>query len=106
MSLNWRDVATFYTHEIRAALRERTIVLNPFLIPIFMYPLLLCAMFTGITFVVGQTEGVVSQIMARDSTGRHQAFYDLLAKQEKVKTIRDSGASVDDIIGDIEAEGL
>jgi sodium transport system permease protein len=106
MSLNWRDVAVFYKYELKGALRERSIVLNSLLIPIFMYPLLLWAMFTGITFVVGQTEGIVSRVMVRDSTGHHEALKDLIAKQEKVKLVPDSGGTADEIAREIEAERL
>jgi sodium transport system permease protein len=55
--LNWRDVGVLYGREMRAALREKAIVLNSLFIPVFLYPLLLWAAFTGITFVMGQTEG-------------------------------------------------
>jgi sodium transport system permease protein len=44
---------------MRAALREKAIVLNSFLIPVFLYPLILWAAFSGMTFVMGQTEGFV-----------------------------------------------
>ncbi len=57
--LNWREVGVLYAREMRAALRERAIVLNSLLLPIFLYPLLLWAAFSGITFVMGQTEGFV-----------------------------------------------
>lgn len=57
--LNWREVGVLYAWEMRAALRERAIVLNSLLLPIFLYPLLLWAAFSGITFVMGQTEGFV-----------------------------------------------
>ena len=55
--LNWRDVGVLYGREMRAARREKAIVLNSFFIPVFLYPLLLWAVFSGITFVMGQTEG-------------------------------------------------
>ena len=57
--LNRRDVGVLYAREMRAALREKTIVLNSLFIPVFLYPLLLWAAFSGITFVMGQTEGFV-----------------------------------------------
>lgn len=57
--LNWRDVSVLYARELRAALREKAIVLNSLFIPVFLYPLLLWAIFSGITFVMGQTEGFV-----------------------------------------------
>ena len=39
--LYWRDVWVLYAREMRAALREKTIVLNSLFIPVFLYPLLL-----------------------------------------------------------------
>jgi len=83
MSLYWRDVATFYRYEIRAALRERSIVINTLLIPIFMYPFLLWAMFTGITYVVGQVEGLTSRVVLDDQTGRRDDLKQILVKDEK-----------------------
>ena len=55
--LNWRDVGVLYGREMRSALREKAIVLNSLFIPVFLYPLLLWAGFSGITYVTGQTEG-------------------------------------------------
>ncbi len=83
MALNWRDVVTFYSYEFRAALRERSIVINTLLIPIFMYPFLLWAMFTGITYVVGQVEGLTSRVVIDDQTGRLDEFRQLVVKDEK-----------------------
>ncbi|MFB3904901.1 MAG: ABC transporter permease [Acidobacteriota bacterium] len=85
MSLNWRDVATFYRYELRAALRERSIVINTLLIPIFMYPFLLWAMFTGITYVVGQVEGLTSRVVIDDQTGHGDDFRKILARDEKCR---------------------
>src|ERR1017187_6704896 len=59
--LYWRDVWVLYAREMRAALREKTIVLNSLFIPVFLYPLLLWAAFSSITFVMGQTEGFISR---------------------------------------------
>ncbi len=52
-----------YVREMRSALREKAIVLNSILIPVFLYPFLLWAAFTGLTFVMGQTEGFVSRVL-------------------------------------------
>ncbi len=95
MSLDWRDVAVFFRYEMLAALRERSIVINTILIPVFMYPLLLWAMFTAITYVVGQTEGLTSRIVFQDQTGQHQALRTLIAKQENAE-IRDARANVEE----------
>lgn len=59
--LSWHAVGVLYAREMRAALREKAIVLNSIFIPVFLYPLLLWAAFSGITFVMGQTEGFVSR---------------------------------------------
>jgi sodium transport system permease protein len=47
---------------MRAALRERSIVVNSILIPVLLYPLLIWLLYTGMTFVSGQTEGVRSRV--------------------------------------------
>ncbi len=95
MSRDWRDVAVFYRYELLAALRERSIVINTILIPVFMYPLLLWAMFTTITYVVGQTEGLTSRIVFQDQTGQHQALRTLIAKQENAE-IRDARTAIEE----------
>ena len=46
--LNWREVRVLYGREMRAALREKAIVLNSLFIPVFLYPLLLWAALSGI----------------------------------------------------------
>jgi sodium transport system permease protein len=64
--LNWREVGILYRREMRAAFREKTILLNSILLPIFLYPLLLWVAFTALTFVQGQTEGVRSRLVVKD----------------------------------------
>jgi sodium transport system permease protein len=60
--LNWRQVAVLYQREMRGAFREKTIVINSILIPIFLYPFLLWVAFTGMTLIIGQTEDVRSRV--------------------------------------------
>lgn len=57
-----RDLRVLYVRELRSALRERSIVVTGVLIPIFLYPFLLWAMFTALSFVEGQSEGFVSRV--------------------------------------------
>lgn len=57
-----REVTTLVFAEMKMAFRDRTILVNSILIPIFLYPFILWAMFTGISFVQGQTEGMVSRV--------------------------------------------
>lgn len=63
--LSLTDVGILYAREMRAALRERSIVVNSILIPIVLYPFLMWAMLTGVTLVQGQTEGFVSRVVVR-----------------------------------------
>jgi sodium transport system permease protein len=61
-----RDLRVLYVRELRSALREKSIVVNGILLPIFMYPFLMWAMFTAFTFVEGQSEGFVSRVAVPD----------------------------------------
>ncbi|HTL59779.1 MAG TPA: ABC transporter permease [Candidatus Limnocylindrales bacterium] len=67
----WRQVWILYLREMRAAFREKTIVLNSILIPIFLYPFLMWAVFTGFTFVMGQTQGFASRVLVTDWPANH-----------------------------------
>lgn len=70
--MNWTHIRILYLRELRSALRERTIVVNSILMPIFLYPLLLWFMFTGITFVQGLSEGRVSRVALFDAASAVQ----------------------------------
>ena len=72
--MNSRDIWTLYTRELRSALRERSIVVNSILIPILLYPLLIWLLYTGITFVSGQNEGLQSRVMLAGLPPEHQAL--------------------------------
>ena len=37
--MNWNDVWILYRRELRSALRERAIVVNSILMPLFLYPM-------------------------------------------------------------------
>jgi len=57
-----QDILTLYRCEMKSALRDRSIVIHSILIPVFLYPLLLWAMFMGITFVQGQQESLSARV--------------------------------------------
>jgi sodium transport system permease protein len=69
--LNWKDVRVLYLREIRSALRDRTIVTNSVLLPIFLYPVLIWLAYTGVTFISGQNEELKSRIMLKDLPAAH-----------------------------------
>lgn len=62
MDLRWQDVRLFYLREVRAALRERGVVVNSILIPLLLYPVLLWVAFLALTFAQGQEERFVSRV--------------------------------------------
>jgi len=61
--LNWRDVGVLFAREMRSALREKSIVLNSILIPVCLFPFLLWAIFSGIMYMEGRTQGFVSRVV-------------------------------------------
>jgi len=83
--LNWRDVGVLYGREMRAALREKAIVINSLLIPIVLYPLVLWATFSGITFVMGQTEGFVCRAAVSGWPAAHPKLRLTLEHDEKLE---------------------
>ena len=69
--MNWKDIRTLYVRELRSALRERGIVVNSIIIPIVLYPLLMWFIFTGVTYVSGQTAELTSHVMLRNLPAAH-----------------------------------
>jgi sodium transport system permease protein len=80
---NAADVRLLYIRELRSALRERNIVINSILLPIFLYPLLLWLVYTGISFVGGQTEGFTSRVAIRNLPTEHASFRKELESDER-----------------------
>lgn len=90
--MNWSEIGILYRRELRSALRERMIVVNGILIPIFMYPILLWAAFTGVTFVQGINEGFVSRIAVENAPpAAHRALLDTLRGLDDVELIGVTG---------------
>jgi sodium transport system permease protein len=79
-----RQVWVLYRHEVRCALRERSVLVGSILIPLVMYPLLLWALFAGSSFVAGQAERLTSRVAVQGLPERHRALADSLAARERV----------------------
>src|SRR4051794_2966311 len=58
--MNFTDIKILYVRELRSALRDRSIVTNSILLPIFLYPLIMWLLYTGLTFISGQNEEMKS----------------------------------------------
>lgn len=95
---NGTDIRLLYVRELRSALRERNIVINSILLPIFLYPVMLYLMYTGISFVGGQTQGFRSRVMLKDLPVEHPLLKKELEKnpQIELKTSRNPGADIRD----------
>ncbi|MFQ5656045.1 MAG: ABC transporter permease [Candidatus Methylomirabilales bacterium] len=91
--MSWRDARTLYLFEIRAALRERTIVINSILIPILLYPFILWVTFTGLIFVQGQTERFVSRVVINDLPKDHDGLLSQLQEEEQVEVLPSRAAT-------------
>lgn len=63
--MNWHDIWTLYASDLRAALRERTIVVNSILIPLLLYPVLIFLVITAITLIQARSEGFLSRVEIR-----------------------------------------
>ena len=60
--MDLRSTRILYLRELRSALRERSVVVNGILMPIFLYPLLLWGMFSALSFVQGLNDGVTARV--------------------------------------------
>jgi len=103
--MNSRDIWVLYTMELRSAFRERAIVVNSILMPIFLYPVLLWVMFSAMTFVQGLNEGFTSRIgVGGDVPTVHAELLDSLEAKPNVELSR--GLEEDAAIEEIRAGEL
>jgi len=84
---SWREVWLLYTRELRSAFRERSIVVNSVLLPILLYPFIIWLMLTGVTFVMGLSEGLVSRIAVLDPPAAHRGLGDELEAEDGVELV-------------------
>lgn len=92
---NASDIRLLYWRELRSALRERNIVINSILLPIFLYPLLLWLAYTGVSFVMGQTESYRSRIMIQDLPAQHAFLRSELQGDSQIEMAMSKDAAED-----------
>ena len=95
--MDWNDIWILYRHELRSALRERAIVVNSIIMPLFLYPVMLWVMFTGIVFVAGLAERTNSRLVILDSPSAHPALTDTLQARTSLE-IREDVISPDSAV--------
>ena len=96
--MNPTEIRLLYVRELRSALRERAIVVNGILMPVFLYPVLLWVMFTGITFVEGLNQGFTSRVVVEGSLPpAHASLLDSLVASKEILVLgRESEAGEDE----------
>jgi sodium transport system permease protein len=80
-------IPTLYLKELRSALRERSIVVNSVLLPVFLYPVMLWTLFTAFTFVEGMAEGARSRVVVLGLPAAHRELLDSLAALPAVQLV-------------------
>jgi sodium transport system permease protein len=98
--LNWSAVRQLYLAELRAALRERAIVVNSLLMPALLYPVLLWLLFNGIMFVQGQAEGMVSRVYVSTLPSEHRGLLAQLAAEPKIEILDSPELDVEEALGE------
>jgi sodium transport system permease protein len=96
------DIRILYIREIRSALRERNIVFNTILMPVFLYPMLLWIGYTGITFVFGQTEGFISKVVVNGDVAVSGAFESMLREDDQISLVSAAEPVADVREGDVD----
>ena len=81
------EVRVLYVKEMRSALRERSIALNSVLIPVFLSPVMLWFIFTGLTFAEGMAEGTRSRVTVFDLPAEHQEVLDSLRANASLEVV-------------------
>ena len=81
------DIRLLYRRELRSALRERNIIVNSILIPIFLYPAILWVAYSGISFVAGQSEQMPSRVTLADLPDEHAAFRETLESERTLQLL-------------------
>lgn len=90
--MNWDAVRVLYLRELRSAMRERTIVVNSILMPIFLYPVMLWVMFSAFSFIQGVNEGFTSRVaLASPVPGEHGPLLDSLQSRPDVRFVNAGG---------------
>jgi sodium transport system permease protein len=83
--MNVYEIRLLFAREVRSALRERAIVVNGILMPIFLYPVMLWVMFSALMFVQGLNEGFTSRVVVEGPVpAAHASLLDSLVAQKGV----------------------
>lgn len=81
-----RALKTLWWWELRAAMRERNLVVYSVLIPLTMYPLLIWVFLTGLSFVQGQVDDETSTVVVvADAQADAERIADALGTEDRIE---------------------
>ncbi len=92
-----------YCREIRSALRDRTIVTNSILLPIFLYPLIMWLAYTGFTFISGQNEELKSRVMIQNVPAAHPNLLKEFEADKSIVLVQSAAPAADIRTGTLDA---
>lgn len=101
--MNFRDIRVLYCREIRSALRDRTIVTNSILLPIFLYPLIMWLAYTGFTFISGQNEELKSRVMIQNVPAAHPNLLKEFEADKSIVLVQSAAPAADIRTGTLDA---
>jgi sodium transport system permease protein len=90
--VNARDVWTLYLHELRSAMRERSVVIYSLLIPAVLYPALVWLAWSGASLVLGQTSDMNARVALVGVPAAHAALRSELDAEKGIDVV-DAGAA-------------
>ena len=85
--LNTQHVTVLLRSELRSALRERNVLVTTIFVPLVLYPVLVWAVITGMTYVSGQTEGFVSRVAFEAQSARGARLLDALDNDDDIRRL-------------------
>lgn len=83
--MDWTAIRLLYLSELRAALRERSVLINGILIPLLMYPLMMWVMFSAILFVTARTESFASRVEIAGLPPEHRGLLERLEEEGRIE---------------------
>ena len=93
LPVDLRSTWILYLRELLSALRERSVVVNGILMPIFLYPVLLWGMFSALSFVQGLNDGVTSRVaFTGPPPAVHSALVDTILARADVEPVEGAAA--------------
>ncbi len=102
--MNLHDIRLLYLRELRSALRERGIVINSLLIPLFLYPTLMWLMMSGLSFVQGQQERFVPRVALVGLPAAHEELREQLEGYSEIELVEAPAARDEAVVeGEVDA---